>query len=319
MEELWNSEQFAIFSKEKKPRVKHSGIGERLTKINPVFFQKIFEALASRFSDCLDNSKQKFNIMKFDSTLVGLSSRLINFGITPGTTKGNKSQIKYTIGVKNIVPQVGKIFIEQSAASEEKALKEVILASMDKADSIVVFDRGLQRRKTFVEFTYKGIQFVTRLKNKVRFKKLRIYKNVKGRRSPTLVLDQDVIVQLKDESEKFMQKEFRLITASSIKSGERLNFLTNITTLNAREITDIYRRRWEIEVFFRFIKQELNFKHFVSRSKNGMLVMLYMTLITALLLLVYKTQNQISGYKKAKLRFCLETVQKLYTRYDIGV
>lgn len=59
------------------------------------------------------------------------------------------------------------------------------------------------------------------------------------------------------------------------------------------------------EVFFRFLKQELNLSHLVSLNQNGIQVMLYMTLILAMLLLIYKKANAI-GYKTAKRRFAME-------------
>ena len=58
-------------------------------------------------------------------------------------------------------------------------------------------------------------------------------------------------------------------------------------------------------MFFRFIKQELNFSHFVSTSANGIKNVLYITLILSMLILVYKKANEI-GYKTAVLSFCIE-------------
>ena len=63
------------------------------------------------------------------------------------------------------------------------------------------------------------------------------------------------------------------------------------------------KERWEIEVFFKFIKQHLNASHLVSRSENGIKVIIYMTMITAVLLLAYKKINRMSGYKIMKLKF----------------
>lgn len=82
-------------------------------------------------------------------------------------------------------------------------------------------------------------------------------------------------------------------------------FITNDFELTPKEDADYYRRRWDIEVFFRFIKQELNVSHLVSLSKNGMEVMIYMTLIVAMLVIIYKKANNL-GYKTAKRRFVLE-------------
>ena len=71
-------------------------------------------------------------------------------------------------------------------------------------------------------------------------------------------------------------------------------------------MAELYKRRWEIEVFFKFIKQHLDFSHLLSRNENGMKVEMYMTLITAILLIVYKKENGLSGYKMAKLRLAIE-------------
>lgn len=71
------------------------------------------------------------------------------------------------------------------------------------------------------------------------------------------------------------------------------------------QILIIDAHRWDIEVFFRFIKQQLNVRHLFSVNKNGIKVMLYMTLIVAMLILIYEYANNI-GYKTAKRRFTFE-------------
>jgi IS4 transposase len=89
------------------------------------------------------------------------------------------------------------------------------------------------------------------------------------------------------------------------KKENTFYFFTNNLELSPKEIADIYKQRWEIEVFFRFIKQELNASHFLSVSENGIKVIIYMTLIAAMLLLLYKKINDL-GYKTAKRRFTIE-------------
>lgn len=58
-------------------------------------------------------------------------------------------------------------------------------------------------------------------------------------------------------------------------------------------------------MFFRFIKQELSFSHFMSTNENGIKIILYMTLILTMLLLIYKRLNKL-GFKTAKRRFTIE-------------
>ncbi len=103
-----------------------------------------------------------------------------------------------------------------------------------------------------------------------------------------------------------MENEFRLVVIKSKSlEGNEFWFLSNNFELSAEEIATLYRKRWDIEVFFRFLKQELNVSHLVSLNKNGMEVMMYMTLIVAMLVLIYKKANNV-GYKTAKRRFSME-------------
>ena len=87
--------------------------------------------------------------------------------------------------------------------------------------------------------------------------------------------------------------------------------MTNITNMDAYQIADIYKKRWDIEVFFKFLKQELNLDHILVRTANGLEVTLYATLIAAILLIAYKELNNLKGYKILKLRFALELEEEL--------
>ena len=98
---------------------------------------------------------------------------------------------------------------------------------------------------------------------------------------------------------------FRVIRFKPEKDEKDIMLITNITDLSPDTIAKMYRRRWDIEVFFRFLKQELNFSHFVSLDENGMQVIMYMTMITAMLVMIYKKENKI-GYKTAIRRMRIE-------------
>lgn len=302
MEHIYHSEKFKVFSKHSNGKVKHSGIANRIATINYKFFQEIFECMARRSASGMEN-KYRFNILKFDSTLVSLSSKLLNFGMQ---REKDKHFVKFTVGLKNSFPSEVRFFKKQKEISEEIALKKTIFGSKYTKNSIVVFDRGLQSRKTFEEFSNRNIHFITRSKSRLCFKEIKEFTKVIGQMTPTLCLEKDIMAKLRNEDCKWTKKTFRLITATSLKDNKPIAFLTNINDLTAEEITDIYKRRWDIEVFFKFLKQELNFKHLISRTENGIKVMLYATLILALLLLIYKDKNHIVSYKLAKLEFADE-------------
>lgn len=95
--------------------------------------------------------------------------------------------------------------------------------------------------------------------------------------------------------EEKIENNFRLVVVSNKQHLEKeFWFLTNDFELSAKDMAEYYRKRLEIEVFFRFLKQELRLDHLVSINKNGIEVMIYMTLITAMLLLIYKKANNIT-------------------------
>lgn len=307
IEHLCITPQFKSLTQKENLKIKRSSLADRIATIDYLFFQKIFEILYERFCPLLDNGKQP-DVSRYDSTLVGISAKLLNFGMK--IDQANKF-VKFTVGLKNFLPSDVKFFTEQTEISEEVALKKAILSSENTADSIVLHDRGLQNRKTFVKFTHEGISFVTRLKSRLHYKEISVHQKVSGQKTKTLILEKDLIVKLKDNSECWMDSGFRLITARAISDNTELRFLTNILDLDAKMITDIYRRRWDIEVFFKFLKQELNFKHFLSRTENGIKVILYATLILAMLIIVYKEKNKLIGYKIAKLKFAIELETEL--------
>lgn len=303
MEQYYQSDSFKVFAHSGNRPIRHTGIADRLANINWVFFQKIFEHLVERFSPLLtDHRHQLPSLLKVDSTLVGLSAKLLDWGMD----RADKSYLKFTFAVKDYLPVEVKMFSKPAEMSEELALKKTILSSKYAKNCLVVFDRGLQKRASFSAFTGQSIRFITRLKSRLNYQVTRAGSVIKGQRTPSLILKQDVWVRLKDENNHWTKKSFRLITATSRLNGEELSFLTNISNLKATALTEIYQRRWEIEIFFKFLKQHLNFKHLISRTKNGVMVMLYATLILSLLLLVYKKINHIASYQMAKLKFLQE-------------
>ena len=97
---------------------------------------------------------------------------------------------------------------------------------------------------------------------------------------------------------------FKLIKAIN-EDNKELLFISNLIHEDIQTIIQIYRKRWEIEVFFRFLKQELNLSHLVAMNENGITIILYMTMILAMLILIYKKINQL-GYKTAKRRFKIQ-------------
>ncbi len=204
------------------------------------------------------------------------------------------------------------------------AIPEVVKLNAAKEGSntnIYTFDRGVASIKNFASFTTNNISFVGRLRTCRRYDIISSDQlPEKGKDIGELTLISSQIVHLYGKPRNDPENQYCLIIAERKekivttppnnkgrirKKENTFYFFTNNLELSPKEIADIYKQRWDIEVFFRFIKQELNASHFLSVSENGIKVMLYMTLIASMLLLLYKKINDI-GYKTAKRRFTIE-------------
>lgn len=286
-----------------KGSIQFSSISERLSVIEVSYFEKLFSNCVALYKKNI--GKDAANLIRFDSTIVALGSKLLSIGIKQkGANEETYNQIKFTVGYAAI-PETVSFYIEQTYNSENVALKETIL-NQSKTDTqrTKVFDRGINSRATYDCFTDNNIQYVSRINIKSKYTIIRPSETTKK-----LPIETDTLIIISDSWCKlYGQKEntkhlVRRIEAIKKDTNETIIFVTNIENLTAADITEIYKRRWDIEVFFKFIKQLLNFKHFISRNENGMKVVLYVTMIAAILLIAYKKENNLEGYKIAKQQF----------------
>ncbi len=298
----------------------HSSLAERLSFVNADYFKDLFEGVSKIMGLYFPPEKLgPFKIVRFDSTLVSISSRLLKCagfknGMPPRKEdSAHKLEVKFSVGFDGQNMRKAMFFNRPDSINEHVTLQRAIQASDLQSDEIAVFDRGICKRKTFEEFNAAQIQFVTRLRHssnkKAKHKQVGIYTEIppdKPLETETLFIEKDLEVHLYDDKTRKTKETFRLIAATMKASGEPIVFLTNMTAPSPETITEIYRRRWDIEVLFRFLKQEMNMKHFLSRNENGIKVVMYTTLITAMLVYIYRAINQLESFRVAKLKFINE-------------
>ena len=286
---------------ESKKQVDHSSLGKRLESINCDYFKKIYEDLVGKYNNKF-RTKDSEKFHRFDSTIMTLSGKLLKDGINVGG-KITDRHIKITIGLQGSIPSSVRLCEVQSEVSEDVALAKAINEAKIEKEDILLFDRGISKAETFQKLDQEEKRFITRIKQN------RKYHVVKTNEIITNLDDQlaiisDEIVNLYDKKGKKINCELRLIKARNVEQQE-LYFLTNIDYLSAEDVGEAYKRRWDIEVFFKFIKQNLQIKHFISHNKNGMMVYIYCILIAAILFAIFKTTNKLTGFKIALLEFKL--------------
>lgn len=145
-------------------------------------------------------------------------------------------------------------------------------------DAIVVFDKAYNDFKWFYSMTSKGVFFVTRMKDATRYT---VRENRPVDRKEVL---SDQIIDLIKEFNGVEPYPLRRVELENPKGGDPLVFLTNLLHLDAWTISEIYRDRWQIEKFFRAIKQNLKIKTFVGTSENALQIQIWTALISLLVL-----------------------------------
>ncbi len=302
MQSALESAVFSAFkTKSITDKISHSSISERLTNIKSVFFEDIFNSCVTSYKKSL--GKDEENIIRFDSTIVSLSGKLLQTGYhLKGGGAENYRLLKFTVGFTNI-PEAVYFYRDQKYNSENVALSESILGHKLSPEKINVFDRGITSRDNYDKLTKNSIQFISRINNDPKLTEYKPNIVLKAIHTPTLKIISDRWVYLYTMRTSRTLYPIRMIRAIKKSDGEHITFLTNIEEIKAKEITEIYKSRWDIEVFFKFIKQHLNFSHLLNRSDNGIQAILYVTMTAAILLLHYRKEKQLKGFKIVRQKF----------------
>ena len=154
--------------------------------------------------------------------------------------------------------------------------------------SIVAIDRGYTDYGWYKTLSDKGIYFVTRLKSNAT---VRVIERRQVDRNTGLTSDQTVEFT-GNLASKRCPIPLRRIGYRDLESGKHYVFLTNNFALSANTIAKIYKSRWQIELFFKWIKQNLKIKSFMGMSKNAVMTQIWIALCMYLLLAFMKFQSK---------------------------
>lgn len=176
--------------------------------------------------------------------------------------------------------------------------------------SIVAMDKGYNDYSWYKQLTDKGIYFVTRLKTNAKY---RVVSRRSVIKSKGLTCDQ-TIEFTGSQTAKKCPIPLRRIGYKDPLTGKKYIFLTNNFKLSAKTIADIYKSRWEVELFFKWIKQNLKIKTFVGTSKNAVLTQIWIALCMYLLLSFIKYQ---SGLKKSMQQLLRLLQLNLFEKRDL--
>lgn len=183
------------------------------------------------------------------------------------------------------------------------------------AGSIVVVDRGFTDYSLFCRWSEERVYFVTRQKANA------VYEVVEKRKTPRKggILSDEIIRFTGWQAQRDCPHPLRRIIYHDSASDKTLTFLTNHLHFGPTTIARIYKDRWQIELFFKALKQNLKIKTFVGTSANALKIQIWTALITMLLLKYLQLRSRLNWALSnlvALLRWNLFTYRDLWTWID---
>jgi hypothetical protein len=251
--------------------IKRSTISDALRnrpeKVYEDFYYDILSSLNRE-----ERRKLGIKVNLIDSTTINLCIEKFEWA----KYRKTKGGIKLHVLLDSETKIAEKVIITDAVMHDMNAIKGVIEF---KKGQIYVYDRGYASYNYLWDIELAGAYFVTRLKSNWKIKV------IKNRKAPSgCGVKKDQIIKVAGINNRKYPSRLRLITYYHSESKKMLKFLTNNFRLSAKRIADIYKTRWQIELFFKWIKQHLKIKTFLSTSPNGVKIQIWCALITYVLL-----------------------------------
>ena len=241
-------------------------------------YEELFYTALARFREekGLGNRKQKFRfknkLLSLDSTTISLCLEMFPWAKFRQAKGGVKAHV--LLDHDDYLPSY--VLITEARCSDVKMADSFPI----NPGSIVTMDRGYSDYALFGRWTERKIFFVTRLKDNAR------YEVIEGAAVPAnrSVRRDDLIQFTGDKAQKDCPFPLRRVVVWDAAGNREIVLLTNLLEFGATTIAAIYKDRWEIELFFKSLKQNLKVKSFVGTSENALRIQIWTALIAILLL-----------------------------------
>lgn len=269
----------------------HLGVGKHVTrsnlaKANENRDYRIFEDFAfcmideARKCNVTDIFKLDGNVYAFDSTTIDLCLELFPWAQFRKHKGGIKVHTLYDIETQ--VPAF--IHITEAKVNDVKAMDTIPYESR----SYYIFDRAYNDYKRLFKIHMNDSFFVVRAKTNIK------YKVVKWkRRMPKNILSDSEIQLLGFYSQKAYSERIRMVRYWDEEDQREFVYLTNAKHISALRVAELYKNRWQVELFFKWLKQHLRIKKFWGTSENAVKIQVYTAIITYCLVATMKHNMQL--------------------------
>lgn len=276
-------------------------------------FQSLFYVLLERCKELAPRRRLKFKnaLLSLDSTVIDLCASVFDWAKFR-TTKGG-IKVHMLLDNQGLLPSYA--LITDAKTSDIRPAREMTFSP----GTILVFDRGYNDFLWFVTLTLQGVWFVTRMKDGTRY---RVVERRDVPRDGNVLCDEVIELDVNLQPygvELDSPVLFRRIVVRVPDRDEPMVFLTNHLQFAASTIAAIYKERWQIELLFKALKQNLRIKTFVGTSSNALHIQIWTALIAMLILRYLQLKSQFAWSLSnllAMLRFNLFTYRDLWTWLD---
>ncbi|ANE41121.1 hypothetical protein JM64_03290 [Fervidobacterium ngatamarikiense] len=280
--------------------ISFSQIARRLRDLPPEFIRLLFSYLTTRVGQEIGFANLRNmvgRIYLIDSTTISLCLSQYRWAEFRRTKGGVKLHLRLKFCEEEVLPD--KAIVTPARPADKTQMDALVV---EEKEALNVFDRGYVDYKKFDRYCEEGIRFASRLKGNAL---VTVVKDLPL--NPDSKVKQDRIAYLGKDGVTKMKHPLRLITTEDTK-GQPVVIVTNDFELKAEELSEIYRKRWQIELFFKWTKQHLRVKHFYGKSEQAVENQLFIALITYCLMVMLQLR---AGYQgplltiKRLIRTCL--------------
>jgi len=257
-------------------RVSRSSLARVNNQQSYKLYEELFGKLLARCRPLLPKHPFKFKgkLISLDASIIELSLSVFPWA----TFNRKKGAVKLHLGLDHGGYLPVFVSITEGYHHEMKWARTLDLPK----GSVVVVDMGFTDYTWFNDLHNKGITFVIRQKKNAIY---RVVKRNRVRREQGITSDQ--VIELKDHRKR-CTIPLRRIGYRDPETKKHYVYITNSMHLAAKTIADIYKERWQIELFFKWIKQNLKIKSFLGTSMNAVLTQLWVAMCMYLLLAYLK-------------------------------
>lgn len=268
------------------------------------FYAGLFQLLYKRCTSSAPRHGFRFKnkLFSLDGSILDASMKLFPWA----DYNRKKSAFKLHLGLDHdgLIPCFAQVTVGR------KSENEIARNFNPPQGSVVVFDKGYNNYRWHNSLTEKGIYWVTRIRGNAQYQ---VISERTLSKNAAVLYDKTIKYSSKQRDTQTL-KPIRLIAYQDQETGQVYEFITNHFDWSAQTIADVYKQRWQVELFFKWIKQNLKIKSFLGNSNNAVLTQVLAALCVYLLVSYLKFSGKV---QKSMQQMCRLLNTNLFARRKI--